>query len=178
MSRLTTRDFGSCRCETDKWLTFVQLHRSQDVATSTSGKCLSWSYMKVRSVAVSNFRNAKHFFLVGKNKISDHHRLLVGPGNLVGAATRYRLDGSGFEPRWEWALPRTSRPVLGPIQPLYSGRPVSCPGVKRPRRGVHNSPSSSAKVKERVKLYLYSPSLPSWHVTGWTSPFNLFTVGK
>jgi len=61
--RLTTRDFGSCRCETEKWLTFVQLHRSKDVATPTSDKSLSWSDMKVRSIAMSNFRNAKFFFV-------------------------------------------------------------------------------------------------------------------
>jgi hypothetical protein len=31
------------------------------------------------------------------------------------------------------------------------------PGVKRPGRGVEYSPISSAEVKERVELYLYSP---------------------
>jgi len=65
-------------------------------------------------------------------------------------------------------LPRPSRPVLGPIQPLYSGHCVSFPGVRRPGRAVHHSSSSSTEVKERVELYLYSPFLPSWHVTGWT----------
>ena len=29
-------------------------------------------------------------------------------------------------------------------------------------------PQSSAEVKERVERYLYSPSAPSWQVTGWT----------
>jgi len=33
----------------------------------------------------------------------------------------------------------------------------SLPGVKRPGRGV-DPPPSSAEVKERVELYLYSPS--------------------
>jgi len=42
----------------------------------------------------------------------------------------------------------------------------SFPGVKRPGRGVDHLPLSSAEVKERVKLYLYSPSEPSWHVPG------------
>jgi hypothetical protein len=40
------------------------------------------------------------------------------------------------------------------------------PGVKRLGRGVYQPPSSSAEVKERVDLYLYSPSGPSWHVLG------------
>jgi hypothetical protein len=32
------------------------------------------------------------------------------------------------------------------------------PGVKRPERGVDHSFPSSAEVKARVELYLYSPS--------------------
>jgi len=38
--------------------------------------------------------------------------------------------------------------------------------VKRWGRGIDHSPPSSAKVKERVGLYLYSPSGPSWPVLG------------
>jgi hypothetical protein len=34
--------------------------------------------------------------------------------------------------------------------------------VKRPGPGVDHPPPSSVEVKERVKLYLYSPSGPSW----------------
>jgi len=37
----------------------------------------------------------------------------------------------------------------------------SFPGVKRPGRGVDHPPASSAEVKERAELYLYSPSGPS-----------------
>ena len=36
--------------------------------------------------------------------------------------------------------------------------------VKRPGRGVDQPLTSSAEVKERVKLYLYSRSGPSWPV--------------
>jgi hypothetical protein len=42
----------------------------------------------------------------------------------------------------------------------------SLPGVKRPGRGVDYPPSSNADVKERVELYLYSPSGSSWPVLG------------
>jgi hypothetical protein len=54
----------------------------------------------------------------------------------------------------------------------------SFPGVKRPGRGVHHPPLSSAKVKERVELYLYYPSRPSWPVLGWPLPlpFTEFKV--
>ena len=36
----------------------------------------------------------------------------------------------------------------------------SFPGVKRPERGVGHPLPSSAEVKERVELYLYSPLGP------------------
>jgi len=39
-------------------------------------------------------------------------------------------------------------------------------GVKRLRRGVYHPPLSSAEVKERVELYLYSLSGSSWPVLG------------
>jgi hypothetical protein len=40
----------------------------------------------------------------------------------------------------------------------------SFPRVKRLGRGIDHAPPSSAEVKERVELYLYSPSGPSWPV--------------
>jgi hypothetical protein len=50
-------------------------------------------------------------------------------------------------------------------------------GVKRPRRGTDHPPPSSTKVKERVELYLYSPSGSSWTVLGWALPFT-FTFSE
>ena len=41
-------------------------------------------------------------------------------------------------------------------------------GVKWPGRGVEHPPTSSAEVKEKVELCLYSPSGLSWPVLGWT----------
>jgi hypothetical protein len=46
------------------------------------------------------------------------------------------------------------------------------PGLKRPERGLDHSPPSSAEVKERVELYLYSPSGPSWYVIGLNIPLT------
>ena len=43
--------------------------------------------------------------------------------------------------------------------------------VKRPGLGADHPPTS-ADVKERVKLYLYSPSGPSWPVLGWNCPYE------
>ena len=49
-----------------------------------------------------------------------------------------------------------TRPFLpwGPPSFLYNGYRDSCPGVKRPGRGVNHPPPSSAEVKGRVELYL------------------------
>jgi len=58
----------------------------------------------------------------------------------------------------------------------------SLPGVKQPGCGVDHPPPSIAEVKERVELYLYSPSGTSWILqavrtqcvatTSWLSVFN------
>jgi hypothetical protein len=68
------------------------------------------------------------------------------------------------------------------IQTDPGAHPASCtmgtesfPGVKRPGRGVDHPPSSSAQVKERVDLYVYSPSGPSWPVLGRTLPYPNIT---
>jgi hypothetical protein len=64
---------------------------------------------------------------------------------------------------------RPDRPC-GPPSLLYNEYRVSFLGAKRPGRGVDHPPSSSARVKERVELYLYSPSGPSWLVLGGNLP--------
>jgi hypothetical protein len=43
--------------------------------------------------------------------------------------------------------------------------------LKRPGRGVNDTPQSSAEVKEKVEVYLYSPSVPSWHAIACTFTF-------
>jgi len=60
----------------------------------------------------------------------------------------------------------TKRPAgaIGPAS--YTVGTGSFPGVKRSVRDVDRPPLSSAEVKERVELYLYSTSGPSWSVIG------------
>ena len=60
-----------------------------------------------------------------------------------------------------------------PTQTGPEAHPASCtkgtgsfPSVKRPGRGVEDTTASSAEVKERVELYLYPLSGPSWPVLG------------
>ena len=86
--------------------------------------------------------------------ILDSHDL----GSSVGIATAYVLDGSGLEFRL-WAR------FYAPVQNGPGAQKSSCtmgtgvfPGGKvRPRRDANPSPPSSALVKFRVKLYVYSP---------------------
>ena len=80
------------------------------------------------------------------------------PRHTVGIATRYGLDGPGIESRWG---ARFSAPVQtghGTHPASYTMGIGSFPGVRLPGRGVDNPSTSSAEVKERVELYLYSPS--------------------
>ena len=56
----------------------------------------------------------------------------------------------------------------GPPSLLCNRYRVSFPGVKLPGSGANHPPPSSAEVKERIELYLYSPSGPLWHVLGRT----------
>jgi len=59
---------------------------------------------------------------------------------------------------------RPDRP-WGPPSLLYNGYRVF-PGVKRPGRGIDHPPPSTAEVKVRVELYLYSTYGSSWTVVG------------
>ena len=63
----------------------------------------------------------------------------------------------------------------GPPSLLYNGYWVF-PAVKRPGRGIDHPPPSNTEVKERVQLYLYSPSGPSWPIIGWPLPLLLLLL--
>jgi hypothetical protein len=80
----------------------------------------------------------------------------------AGIATRYGLDGPGIEFRWGPDFPHPSRTVLGPTQPPIQWVP-GLTGGKAPGAWRWTPTPSSAEVKERVELYLYSPP---WLVLG------------
>jgi len=50
---------------------------------------------------------------------------------------------------------------------------VSFLRVKRPGCGVGHQSPSSAEIKEKLELYLYSSSGLSWPLQGWTLPLPL-----
>ena len=74
-----------------------------------------------------------------------------GPGSSVGIATAYGLDSPGIISRWGRDFPHLSRPVLRPTQSTVQWVPVI------PGGNADTSPPSSAEVKNRVELHLYSP---------------------
>jgi hypothetical protein len=82
----------------------------------------------------------------------------------VGIATRYGLDGLEIESWWGGEIFRTrpDRP-WGPTPTSCTMGTGSLSGGKAAGAWL-GPPTSSARVKERVELYLYSPSGPSWPV--------------
>jgi hypothetical protein len=73
--------------------------------------------------------------------------MICGPGNSVGIATDYGLDGPGIEFQW-------GARFLAHVQTGPGTHPASCtigtgsfPRVKRPGRGAGHPPTSSAEVE-------------------------------
>jgi hypothetical protein len=73
----------------------------------------------------------------------------VGWDSSVSIATHYRLDSPGIASHW-------GQDLLKPVQ--------TRPGVEWLGRGIDHPPSPSTEVKQRVGVYLHSPSGPSWPV--------------
>ena len=93
---------------------------------------------------------------------------MKGRGSSVGIATGYGLGGPGIESRWrrDFSAPVQTGPGTHPAS--YTMGTGSFPGLKRPGRGLDHPLPSSIGVKERVELYLNSPSGPSGPVLGRT----------
>jgi hypothetical protein len=79
-----------------------------------------------------------------------------GPGSSVGIVTDYGLDGLGIESRWGRDFPHLSRPALGPTLAPIQRVPRLFPWDKAAGAWRWPPTPSSAEVKERVYLYLYS----------------------
>jgi hypothetical protein len=71
-----------------------------------------------------------------------------GPGNVVGIATGYGLNGPGIESRWSDNFRTCPDRLWGPPSLLYNGYRVFPGGKQRPGRDVDHSPPSSAVVKK------------------------------
>jgi len=96
-----------------------------------------------------------------------HTKIFWSRDSSVGVATGYGLNGPGIESRWgsRFAEPVQAGPGANTVSDTMSTG--SFQGVKQPGGGFDHPRASSAEVKERVELYLYSPSWPSWSFLGW-----------
>ena len=89
------------------------------------------------------------------------------PDSAVGIATHYGLDGPEANPGGGGG--KLSAPVQTGSEThptTYTMGTGSFLGVMQPERGINHRPQRSIEVKERVGLYFYSPSGPSWPVIG------------
>jgi len=92
--------------------------------------------------------------------------LLWSRDSSIGIATELRAGRSGDRISLGARLSVIVQTGPGAHPASYTVGAVSFPGVRRTGRGIDHPPPSSADVKERVELYLYSPSGLSWPVLG------------
>ena len=111
-----------------------------------------------------NYTQFMSFFASMKKKNGSHYWVafytvhpIKGPEQISRYSDSLHLDGPGIESLRGEHFPHPSRPVLGVHPAIYTRGTGSFPGVKRPELSLDHSPLSSATVKERVELYLYSP---------------------
>jgi hypothetical protein len=105
----------------------------------------------------------------------------VGLDSSVGIATRYGLESQRIESRWGSRFSAAVQTGAGTHPDYYTLGTGSFPGGKTAGAWRWPPIPPSAKVKERVELYLCSPSGPSWPVLGWAWPLLLplpFTTGN
>jgi len=132
------KHFSTATCSQNKLI--IRWHR-----------CENPKYRETRTSfqsVISSLRTGyKRYF--GSNLV---FRWGVGGDSSVGIATCYRLDGAGIESRWGARFFVLVHPGPGAHPASYTISMVSCPEVKWPGRGLDHPPSSSAEVKERVKV--------------------------
>jgi hypothetical protein len=110
----------------------------------------------------------------GDKKLCSSSLVKVGRDSSVGIATRCLLNGPGIESRRRPDFPQSSRLALGPTQPHIQWVPGLFLGGKAAGAWRWPPTPSSAEVKERVELYLYSPSGPSLSVLGRNLPLPFY----
>jgi hypothetical protein len=94
----------------------------------------------------------------------------VDRDSSVGISTRWELNGPRIETRWGRDFPHSFTPAQRPTQPPAQWETFLFSEVKT--AGAWRWPPIPPidEVKERVELYLYSASRPSWPVLGWALP--------
>jgi hypothetical protein len=82
---------------------------------------------------------------------------VVGRDSSVGIATRYGLDGPGFESRWGTRFSAPVQTGPGAHSASYTMVTGFFPGIKRPGRGVHH-PHLAPRLKKESS-YTSTPPL-------------------
>jgi hypothetical protein len=107
---------------------------------------LVWKSLNSREANIFYFSLLSHERKTENVFVSSTH-LVRGPGNSVGIATGYGLDGPGIESRWGRDFSHTSRPGPGAHPASCTVGTGSFPGVKRPGRGADHPPPPIAEVE-------------------------------
>jgi len=133
----------------------------------TSDKVTNWKEHG-KDVITRKWKALPWHFLGGneENHKKPHLGSLVGWNGVVGSATCYRLDGLAIQFWWGQHILHLSRPALGPTHaPIQQVLDLS---ARRTVAGRWRSPPTPfiVELKERVELYHYSPSGPTWPVIG------------
>ena len=141
-----------------------------------------WLYFPLPTVASEIFRYCHVVFVDKTSGVPWYRpwpppkslstRRWVGRDTVVCIATCYGLDGPRIESRT-----CRDRP-WGPPSLLYNRHRVSFPWGEAAEEWRWPPTPSSAKVKERVELCLYSPSGLSWPVTGGTLSSTQISPGQ
>ena len=84
--------------------------------------------------------------------------------------SHYGLGGPWIESRWGARSSAPTQINRGAHSVSYTMGTGSFQRIKRSECAVNHPPPSSAEVRERVDLYLYSSCVPSWQVIGLTLP--------
>ena len=106
-------------------------------------------------------------FIISTTQYSDR-----GPGNSVGIAIDYGLDGLGIESWWGENF-RLSGPALGPTQPPVQWISGLSWGKVQLRHAADHSPPSSATAMEE---YSYTSTHPLGHNKACNGEHFTFTV--
>ena len=101
---------------------------------------------------------------------SFHNVCYCGPGNSVGVAIDYGLEGPGIETRWGDIFHLPDRP-WGPHSLPYIRYRVFPGGKVRPGRAADHSPPSSAVIMEEQSYTATHPPDHNRACNGITLPF-------
>ena len=114
------------------------------------------------------FTQYLHFIYETRSNSNVHPQWLSGPGQLSRYSDLRRTGRSGDRiPVGTFPAPVLTYPRAHPASCTIGRVPGLFPRSKAAGAWCWPCTPSSAEVKEKVLLYLHSPSGPSWPVLGW-----------